>query len=346
MVVSGELVVFGETSLGSLEGSAYELLGRGAELARELSCSLSAVIVGHDLERAAVEVSVHGAERVYVIEHEGLAHYSQSPYLAVLEEFWAAIEPRWLLFPHTALARDLAPRLALQKDAGLASGCLSVRVDAGAQRLVYGRPVYGGKGVVEFGLRVGRPQVATVLPRSYQRAPEDSRRRGEIISLPGLASGLPEPAVRVVSEEPLSPDGSGLADAEVVVAGGAGLGGSAGFRALEELAGVLGGVVGASKKAVDLGWVSPERQIGISGATVAPGLYIAIGISGASQHLLGCNKSQKIVAINRDAEAAIFRQADYGLVGEWQEILPAVLASCQRLLGIGVAERARSSNGE
>ncbi len=346
MVATGELVVFGETSSGSLQGSVYELLGRGAELARELSCGLSTVIVGQGLDRAAGEAIAHGAERVYMAEHEGLAHYSLSRYLGVLERFCATVRPRWLLFPHTALARDLAPRLALRLAAGLASGCLSVRVDAGAERLVYGRPVYGGKAVVEFALTAGRPQIATVLPRSYRRAARDGGRRGEIIRLPGIDSRLPEPAARVVSRGPAAASsGPGLADAEVVVAGGAGLGGAAGFRALEELARALGGAVGATKKAVDLGWVSPERQIGISGAMVAPGLYIAVGISGASQHLLGCNKAGKIVAINRDAEAAIFRHADYGLVGEWQEIVPSVLAACRELLGAEEAERSGGDGG-
>ena len=158
----------------------------------------------------------------------------------------------------------------------------------------------------------------------------------EIIHLASIASDIPQARTKVLSWKEKS-EGPGLEEAEVVVAGGAGLGGADGFRALESLANVLGGAVGASKKAIDLGWISPEHQIGISGVIVAPRLYIAVAISGASQHLMGCSKAQKIVAINRDPEAPIFQSADYGVVGNWKEIVPSFLSKCQELLGAGEA---------
>ena len=336
MASLGELVIFGEASSGSLHRSVYELLGRGTELKQDLSCTLSVVILGHGLDEAAREAVAHGAERVYLIPHEGLAHYSLDRYLGILQRFCATIRPRWFLFPHTPLAQDLTPRLAMQLGTGLALGCLAVRVDPRADRLVYGRPVYGGKAVAEFTLKGGSPEVATVLPRTYARASRDFGRRGEIILLASIASYVPDSRTRILSWRGES-ESLGLEEAEVVVAGGAGLGGVDGFRALEKLARVLGGAVGASKKAIDLGWISPGHQIGISGAIVAPRLYIAVAISGASQHMVGCNKAQKIVAINRDPEAPIFQNADYGVVGDWKGIVPSFLSRCQELLGAGEA---------
>ncbi|MDP3064820.1 MAG: electron transfer flavoprotein subunit alpha/FixB family protein, partial [Chloroflexota bacterium] len=250
-------------------------------------------------------------------------------WLAALEQVCRQVAPAIVLMGRTELGRELAPRLAFRLGAGLLQDCVEVSLDS-AGRMVGKRPVYGGN-VIATVACVGQPQVATIRPKAYSpAAPDPSSARGEVSSLEVRL----EPAMsctKIVETVKEAPSGVKLEDARVVVSGGRGMGGADGFRVLVELAGLLGGAVGASRPAVDAGWAPQLLQVGLTGRSVTPELYVAVGISGASQHLAGCSSAKTIVAINRDSGANIFREARYGLVGDWRQALPAFIQALKEM---------------
>ncbi|GIX49671.1 MAG: hypothetical protein KatS3mg131_3882 [Candidatus Tectimicrobiota bacterium] len=229
-----------------------------------------------------------------------------------------------MLLARTALGRELGPRLAARLGVSLLPDCVAVALDADGALLAE-RPVYGGNVLARL-RSTTLPHMASLRPKAYAPLPPDPSRQGEVVPFEvDLDAVTPQVTVRQVVRH--DTPGVKLEDARVVVAGGRGLGGPEPFRLLEELAGLLGGAVGASRAAVDAGWVPGHWQIGLTGKTVTPELYLAVGISGASQHLAGCAGARVIVAINKDPQAHIFRVARYGIVGDWQEVLPALLAA-------------------
>ena len=237
--------------------------------------------------------------------------------------------PRVALIARTNEGRELAPRLAFRLGVGLAQDCLEVSVDATEKKLLANRPVYGGNAIAVVSCDQ-TPQIAAIRPKAYEPTEADSSRTGEVVSFPvelDASMALTQIVDTVIEEA----EGVKLEDANIVISGGRGLGGPEPFAHLEELAKIMGGTVGASRAAVDSGWVPSSYQVGLTGKTITPDLYIMVAISGASQHMAGCSGAKVIVAINKDAEANIFKEARYGVVGDWESVLPALTAAVREL---------------
>ncbi len=324
------VMVLGEVKEGRLALITTELLGCGRRLAGELGQELSCVLLGGDVAGLAQEAIAFGADKVYVVSDPGLAEYQADSYLQSIEKVVSQANPRIFLLGQTALGRDLAPRLAFKLETALTTDCVELAIDAGSKLMLATKPVYGGNARAVFAME-SCPQMATVRAKAMSPLERDDSRTGETIT---VEAGLEPAAVRTQLIERVTEKAEGirLEDAEVVVSGGRGIGNADGFRQLEELAQVLKGAVGASRPPCDNGWVPIGYQVGLTGKIIAPDLYFAIGVSGASQHMTGCLGAKTIVAINKDPEANIFREANYGVVGDWKSILPAFIAKVKELL--------------
>ncbi|MBO8142733.1 MAG: electron transfer flavoprotein subunit alpha/FixB family protein [Firmicutes bacterium] len=308
--------------------AAKEVLGGARRLADRTGGQVIAGALG-PAAQAARGMIAHGADRVFTVEHEALDGSDADACVEAAEAVCRQAGEGLVLLAGDGLGWEVAPRLAHRLRAGLVTDCVSVSVDG--ERAVMTKPVYGGKAMARFAVRTGT-QVALMRLRAMEPIEPDPDRTGEVEPL-GFS---PKTAgrVRVVERKHEEHEGRvRLEDARVVVSGGRGLGGPEPFRQLEELADLLGGAVGASLAAVDAGWISPQHQVGQTGKSVAPDVYIAVGISGASQHVAGMSGSRTIVAINKDPDAPIFRVAHLGAVGDYKEILPAFTAELRRLKG-------------
>ncbi len=321
------VMVFGEIS-GS---TTYELLGIGKSLAMDLGEDLSCVLLGSDIERAAGDLTAGGADKVYVVDDPLLQEYQTDAYVAVMRKVCERVRPSILLFGQTIIGRDLAPRLAFRLETGLATDCCELHIDAGSKLLVQTRPCYGGNVRASIVCPAARPQMATVRPKTGIPLKRDDSRAGEVIP---LSAGIDASVLRtkVIARTGDEAGGVRLEDASIVIAGGRGMGSAEGFKQLQELATVLNAAVGASRAACDAGYAPASAQIGLTGKIVAPDLYVAVGISGASQHMAGCSGSKSIVAINKDSEANVFKEARYGVVGDFREVVPAFTETCRELL--------------
>jgi len=315
------VLIVGETAGGAPIPLVHELLGLGRRLAPDLKGPVSVLMLGNPPAALTAALIAAGADRVYVASAQREGLYESDLWLRALGELLAKISPRTIFAGHTALGADLAPRLAFRLGAAIATGCEALVQSDG--QLHATRPCFGHKAREVLALR-SIPAVATMRARSNDPLEPDPTRRGEVIALPVPAFEADAiPRVRLRTQETAAA-GPRLETANVVVAGGRGLGGKEGFAELEKLARALGGVVGASRVACDLGWCPHSWQIGLTGKTVTPALYVAVGISGASHHMAGCGNSGAILAINSDAEAAIFKEARFGVVGDYREIVPAL----------------------
>ncbi|MCH8297463.1 MAG: electron transfer flavoprotein subunit alpha/FixB family protein [Chloroflexi bacterium] len=324
------VLILGDASGGELSSTTLELLAAGQKVAAGLGEELSVALLGDTLDAAAQAAIAHGAQKVYAVNHPLLAEYQVDLHLAALEALCKDTNPRVVLVARTNEGRELAPRLAFRLGVGLAQDCLEVSVDAAEKKLLANRPVYGGNAIAVVSCDQ-TPQIAAIRPKAYEPAEADSSRQGEIVSFPVEldASMALTTVVETVLEEA---EGVKLEDARIVISGGRGLGGPEPFAHLEELAKIMGGTVGASRAAVDSGWVPASYQVGLTGKTITPDLYIMVAISGASQHMAGCSGAKVIVAINKDAEANIFKEARYGVVGDWETVLPALTAALRELV--------------
>lgn len=328
--------VFVEVARQQAHPVSWELLGAGRRLADALGVALSAVVLGHNVGELAPRAISFGADRVYVVDHPELSAYRTAPFARGCVDLVVKHKPEIMLIGATSLGRDLAGAVATQLGTGLTADCTGLEIEAGTRLLLQTRPAFGGNIMATIRTRSHRPQMATVRPRVMEAAAPDPTRQGEIIAetLTLTAADLRVHIVDFRSAEGFEkPD---LSFAEVIVSGGRGLGGPAGFGMLGELAQALGGVVGASRGAVDAGWISHDHQVGQTGQTVRPRLYIACGISGAVQHRVGRQASDLIVAINSDPKAPIFQFATYGVVGDLYEIIPEMthLARERHLKGL------------
>ena len=324
------VMVFCETVDGKLSSIGTELLGAGSRLAKELGQPLQAVILGSGLGQAPKEAIAYGADKVYVVDDPILKDYLTDSYLIVMERVIKQQAPSILLLGQTPIGRDLTPRLAFRLNSAAVLDCIALTIDGDTRRLLMTKPVYGGNAqaiqICDFD-----PQVATVRAKSMTPLAKDETRNGEIVSLP---AGIDPTLIRTrMIERKVESSGVKLEDAKVIVSGGRGIGGVDGFKQLEELARALKGAVGASRPACDNKWVSDNLQIGLTGKIVSPELYIAVALSGSSQHLSGCSGSKVIVAINKDAEANIFKVAHYGIVADWKKALPSFTAKIKELMG-------------
>lgn len=325
--MNGALVIT-ELVRGRPAPASLELLGLACALAAPAGGGVSALLLSGD--RAAAQLLIaHGADRVFVAGSPAAADDIGDTLLVHAERAAAASGAALILAAHTSQGADLAPRLGFRLCSAAVTGCVSIEAVGGA--LQFTRPCYGGNARETVSFRT-LPAVATVRAGNHDALPADAVRTGDIIELPGAA---PPSRVRVVERRAEHVGAARLEDARVIVAGGRGVNGPAGFPVLAELAGALGGVVGASRVPCDLGWCPHSMQIGLTGRTVTPDLYIAVGISGAGHHMAGCGGAKNIVAINTDPEAAIFRDARFGVIGDFQKVVPALTAEVRKLRASG-----------
>jgi electron transfer flavoprotein alpha subunit len=324
------VLIYAEIADGKLAAIAIELLGVGRKLADALKEELVAVIIGATTADSTKEAIGYGADKVYTVDNPLLKDYQSELYLAALEKVVEKVKPSILLLGQTAPGIDLAPRLAFRLKTGLSMDCIDLTVDATSRRLLQTKPVYGGNANAVFVTEVD-PQIATVRCKAMSPREFDAARRGEIIK-EDIALDSSVAKTKVLERVAEKVEGIKLEDAKVIVAGGRGLAGPEGFKQLEELAQLLHGAVGASRPACDSGWVPSSTQIGLTGKIVAPDLYIAVAISGSSQHMSGCSGSKKLIAINKDPEANIFREAAFGVVGDWKKVVPAFKAKVKELI--------------
>jgi electron transfer flavoprotein alpha subunit len=325
------VLVLAECEGRELTKTSTELVTAGLKLAREMDEPLLAVVAGAAVENAARDLSNRGVSMVIAVADSLFATYHPESYLALVTQTCRELGPRVVLMGHTDVGRDLAPRLAFALGAGMAPNCVSMEFAAESGALQVTRPVFGGKAHGLFTLTGAEPHVVTVGQRVFEPAAPHAEPGGEIRAFtPTIDSGFRMAVVQRI-ENPS--EGIRLEDAAIVVSGGRGMGSADAFDRLRELAAALGGSVGASRAAVDSGWVPSNLQVGLTGAIVGPDVYLAIGISGAAQHMAGCLSAKRIIAINSDPEAPIFQRAPYGAVADWREVLPPLIEKCRATAG-------------
>jgi electron transfer flavoprotein alpha subunit len=314
--------IFAEQRQGKLASVALELLGEGRKLADELKTDLSAVLFGAG-EAEAGELIKWGADKVYHAAGSELDQFNDEPYSQLLINLVREHRPEIVLAGATSIGRSFVPRVAGKLKTGLTADCTALEIDKDTRNLLQIRPAFGGNIMATILCPDYRPQIATVRPRVMKKGLYDPNRKGEIIMISPDGINSRTKVLEVVQET--SECMINLQDAEIIVSGGRGIGDPKGFEVLRELAVLLGGTVGASRAAVDEGWIPYRHQVGQTGKTVCPKIYIACGISGAVQHLVGMQSSDIIIAINKNPEAPIFNVATYGIVGDINEVLPMMI---------------------
>ena len=318
--------VFAEIKDEKIRNVTFELLGKARQLADELGQSVCAVVLGSDVKKLCKDLSAYGADKIFVAEDDILKDYYTDPYTSVIVGLILKHEPNIVIYPATKIGRDLAPRVAATLEVGLTADCTGLSIQDG--RLLQTRPAFGGNIMADI-ISVTRPQMATVRPNVMKKSSPNYDRIAEILEIPVK---IDLKGIRTVIKEIISTRSSvavPLDEAEIIVSGGRGVGSKENFKIIEDLANVLNASVGASRSAVDLGWKPKSFQVGQSGSTVSPKIYIACGIAGKIQHLVGMSRSDTIIAINKDPEAPIFNVADYGIVGDLNKVVP-VLAEALR----------------
>lgn len=311
----------GEIREGEIHPVSYELLAWGKDLADKLGVELGSIIIGHDIKDKANELIHRGADKVYVVDNPALENFRSDPYAKILTALIDEYKPEIFIASATTIGRTLMPICAVRLQTGLTADCTGLDIDIDERLLIQTRPAIGGNIMATIKTPTSRPQMSTVRPKSKRPLPLDESKKGEIIIKEFGSEYLASRVKRVsfIREETV---GAPIQDADIIVSCGKGLKDGKNLSIINELAEILGGSVGASRKAVDLGWISYSHQVGLSGKTVSPKLYIACGISGAVQHLAGMSSAETVIAINSDPEADIFRAADFGVVGDIFEVIP------------------------
>ena len=316
--------VFIEHSEGLIRNVSHELLGEGRKLADAKGQKLVGVIIGDGVEQFAKEVFASGADKVYVIEGLAFKNYSTDGYATVLTELINTYKPSVVLIGATNDGRDLGPRVACRVGTGLTADCTNLGIDEQTGLVAWTRPAFGGNIMATILCPEHRPQMGTVRPKVFKRPVQDFSRTGEIIRVESKIKSQ-DIRTKLIDLVKICTTSCNLEEAEIIVSGGRGMGKPENFALIEDLANVLGGVVGASRAVVDAGWKPHFHQVGQTGKTVGPKVYFACGISGAIQHVAGMSSSDVVVAVNKDADAPIFKVADYGIVGDVMEVLPALI---------------------
>ena len=321
--------VYIEHADGQARNVGFELLGEGRKLADSMGQKLAGVIVGDQVEQLVKDVFAHGADKVYLVEGKEFAKYTTDAYTAVFTDLITAYKPSVILMGATINGRDLGPRVACRVGTGLTADCTGLGIDEQTGLVAWTRPAFGGNIMATILCPEHRPQMGTVRPNVFKRPQPDLGRTGEVIR--GSSAVKPE-AIRtkVIEAVQVCTGSCNLEESEIIVSGGRGMGKPENFVLIEELAAVLGGAVGASRAVIDAGWKPHPHQVGQTGKTVGPKIYIACGISGAIQHVAGMSSSDTIIAINKDADAPIFKMADYGIVGDVMEVLPALIEELKK----------------
>jgi len=324
--------VFAEQHEGAVQSITYELLGEGRKLADSLGMKLCAVLLGEDVTAKAADLIARGADRVYVADKPELAHFQDESYAAVLIDLVNKHKPSVFLCGASTIGRSLVSRVAVKVKAGLTADCTGLAIDPESKNLLQTRPAFGGNIMATIVTPNARPQMATVRHKVMKEAAVEPGRKGEVL-VQSIADELLKSKARRVRFEQEKETTRNIAEANIIVSGGRGLQNPENFAILRELAGVLGAGVGASRAAVDANWIPYSHQVGQTGKTVCPKIYFAVGISGQIQHLAGISSSDIIVAINKDADAPIFKMATYGIVGDLFEIVPKLTAEFRKTLG-------------
>jgi len=321
------ILIFAEQREGKFRKSTFEVTRAGSALADQLGSEAVGVVIGHNVEFIAPELGGFGVRRVLVVDDPRLRFYSGTAYVKVLAELVKKEQPSVILAPASAMGKDLLPRLAVKVNAGSAVDCTALRVENG--EIIATRPVYAGKAFIEVKAN-SAVKIFTLRPNAISPGSANSDRAAVEKAVVELREGDFGSRVKELQVGVGRPD---VADADIIVSGGRGLKGPENFHLIEELADALGAAVGASRAVVDAGWRIHDEQVGQTGKTVSPKLYVACGISGAVQHLAGMSTSKCIVAINKDKDAPIFQVADYGIVGDVFEVLPSLTREIRALLG-------------
>jgi electron transfer flavoprotein alpha subunit len=316
---------------GQAQSISWEMMGQGRKLADQLGTTLTACVLGHSVQHIAQEAIAYGANRVFLADDPTCKIYRTDPYRRVLVSLVREHQPEILLLGASARGRDLAGAVATEINTGLTADCTGLEIDPEKRLLRQTRPAFGGNIMATILCPNHRPQMATVRHRVFEMPTPDPNRQGQIMP---VAAVLKEEEIATKVLDFVTEEGKvNLADAKIIVSGGRGVGGPEGFAPLKELADALGAALGASRAAVDAGWISYAHQVGQTGRTVRPDLYIACGISGAIQHLAGMQTARVIVAINKDPEAPIFSIATYGIVGDVFKIVPELTRQLKQKLG-------------
>lgn len=329
MTDSQGILICGEAIDGRITTITKELVNIGRRLSENLNQPLRLLLIGQSLQEEASEIASLGPD-VYLVDDVPFAESIPERCVAIIAEVCQKAVPSIIIFGQTDMGRDVAPRLAAKLKAAVCMDCVDMTIDPETSSLFLTKPVYGGNAMAIWASSDHKPQIITVRPRAVVPAEPDTRRKGEIIplTLEIDSSVFKSRLLESVKEEA---KGVKLEEAKVVVAGGGGIGGSEGFKLLEELAQVLGGALGISRVPCDEEWMPANLEIGQTGHVVSPDLYVAVGISGAPQHLAGCSGSKCIVAINKNNEAHIFKEADFGIVEDYQKVLPPLIEKIKTL---------------
>jgi len=326
-----DVLILGEVKEGSLDMRTLELLGAGKKLAGDLGVDLSVVLMGDSISGAAGEAASYGPDRVYKLEHPLLKGFKADLWLKSLEQACKEINPKIFLMSHSFIGMELGPRLACRLNTRLTTDCIDLSIDPEDGLLLRTKPVSGGNAISVFKCP-GEPQLATVRGKVFEPV-EAVEGKGEIVD---IVPEIDESMVKVESLEIVKEEVIALDKADVVVAGGSGLGEEDGFEILQGLSRALsksfGSVmIGCSRVAVDKGWISSDHQVGLTGSMISPDIYVAVGISGAIQHLVGMIHSKKIIAINTDPNCNMFKVADYGVVEDYEKVIPVLIEKLEEL---------------
>lgn len=323
--------VFCEQKKGVVQTISFELLGEGKKLAAKLGVKLCAVVLGSNIDNLAAVLSERGADKVYLVDHAALKDYQDDPYTEVMVKLVEEYKPEVILCGATTIGRSLGSRVAIKVNAGLTADCTGLDIDEKERQLLQTRPAFGGNIMATIVTPNHRPQMATVRHKVMKEAGIYKDNKTEVVKKT-YPEEIFKSRTRLIEMVAEIGETVNLSEADIIVAGGRGMGSKEGFALVADLAKVLGGAVGATRSAVDADWIPYSHQVGQTGKTVCPKLYIACGISGQIQHLIGMQSSKVIVAINKDPDAQIFKVATYGIVGDVNELLPALTREFKRAL--------------
>ncbi|MBY6759142.1 electron transfer flavoprotein subunit alpha/FixB family protein [Clostridium botulinum] len=322
--------IFAEQREGKLQKVALELIGKGKELSKKLGVELTAVLLGYNIDDIPRQLIEYGADKVLYVNNPLLKNYTTDGYTKVINDLIEEKKPEILLVGATYIGRDLAPRISSRLGTGLTADCTGLDIDDDTRNLLMTRPAFGGNLMATIICDSNRPQMSTVRPGVFEKLEEDANRDG---SIENIKVNLKESDIKIKIKEivKLAKEIEDIGEAKILVSGGRGLGSPEGFKLLRELANLMGAGVSGSRAVVDNGWIDKAYQVGQTGKTVRPNLYIACGISGAIQHLAGMQDSDYIIAINKDESAPIMKVADLSIVGDYKKILPSMIDEIKKI---------------
>lgn len=322
---------------GNTSQVSWELLGEGRKLADAIGCDLSAVVTGYQVDHVMSEAFAYGAEKVYLVDNLTLKDYRTEAYADAIVHLVRKYQPEIILCGATSMGRDVFPAVATQMQTGLTADCTVLEIDPETKLLKMTRPAFGGNIMATIQCRTHRPQMSTVRPRVMAMPERVEGREGTVIR-EELTLNDADYRSKVIEFIPATAKSAFLDKAEIIVAVGLGIGSKKNMTIAEELAEAVGGTIAGSRGAVEAGWISHDQQVGQTGVTVRPKIYIALGISGAIQHLVGMQTSDYIIAVNNDPDASIFNVANYGIVGDLMQVVPALTDEFNKRLQHGVAK--------